>query len=1427
MSGSACSTCEHLSQAGAQDRAERATRRAVKGHKGKKLIMGNTYTTIARKVAAVLLAACLVLGMCPAIAQASDPYGTDVGTAPRSEGSQGMQLGTDVNIAVKGSLAAETTPARIVFRSPDALTDADRYLTTEAEGGSHIKGAADGLPYEYAWTRLVYDTATKTYAPEPADSPYRMARVTTAAPAGAGMRMTYDLKSDTYQIDTLYKYVLTVKDALGQSVVNEIDVFCGNEYIYGTITNGKGDKREADAQAASEPTVVDVTALRLWDSELVVSDLGPEGRAELYPYARGEVMDAAASVSLVSESATPEKPVFLTPPKVKLAIRLHDQSVEEGWPVRVLSIQEGRVVEVSEPDAKVEVDEGGWKVARVGVPGEDESGVEALGVFAVVFPPPGGDDDLVSVTSQAGMPHGIDGWGEASVPGGRVAPADDAAAYPIGTSVRYTFIPDAGYAFDFATLGTAPDGAQNPRVTSATEHVSLGANFVDLEVYRPASGDELFLTAYFKHVGSPTEPVDPDPGVPDPDEPDGPRDPLATHVVSAWAGPGGVISPAGEFLVRTGEDITFTVVPDAGFAPDEVLVNGKPAQLVRQPGGTYTLTLLSVRADMSVAVTFKESPGSQVTEEPYRVTVSSTGPGMAHPAGQIQVAPGAPFMVTLVPDEGCRLLKVTLNGADVTEDVAANLTYAIAQVRADARIEATFCDAAGSTDPVAPERTLITTRIERLHEAGTYGAVGGAIVPVRAVVGAGEQKRFEVRPCAGSYAVWAKMSWTDGAGVRQERALDLRELPLPSGATAPAGTILKPYLYVEVPAEASKVELTVAFDACERDPENPGGGEYIYPDDPVPAMQHEVAIEQVTEGGGQGGVVTAARNGQLIGAAPARVLMDHDGTLSLTAIPYGGYAARFEVVEGDLAERADSQGSVPSIGGIEGAHATPVSQSYAVRSDARVRVVFYETGGYTPPVPDAGNTLIRAVSAGPGEVAPAFAQVAKGAPAAAFALTPAEGCRITSVKLYDETAGKDASGKLPGVASSGGTIELPYLGDAAYALVVIFGKAGEGPDGPSVPEPDKVTLTAKVGRDMAQYTGEGTVAIEGSDAVDAAGDPVVSLAPGERATVVFMPGANSTLRCVTISYGAGAPQEVSVLGHRLTITAGDADIVVRAYFEHGTFIEHVDLDITYGQNLTPEECGWELTAAPADKVPYGDAITVSVLPVEGSERASDYKLTSLTVAGVEYLGALGRASDARAASSPERIWGSFLYPSVTEDTHVQATFAYDPPKGPDEPDGPDDPDKPDGPDDPDTPIIPDGRTITIHAVSEGHGTISPSGDVRVRAGQAASFTLRPEVGYQPVSVSITDSRGTRTRAQTTSQLTVTSNEDATVVVRFAPQAYPGPNDTASRVVRRLQALAKTGDAQAAAALGLTAIACGAAGVLYLAAARRKRKAEEE
>lgn len=1426
--------------------------------------MGDTVKMAARRVWGALLAAVLVLGMVPQAALAADEYGTHVGGAARAELAEGGTLGTDVGVAVRGNLAVETTPARIVFRSPDALTDADRFLVSTVEGGVRITGAASGLPYTYTWSRQAYDTATGQYADEPAGSPYQMNRVTTAEPTDAGMSMTYDLKSDTYKVDTLYRYTLTVTDGSGAVATNQIEVFCGNEYIYGTITNGKGDKREGAQAADDETTVVDVTAMRLWDSELVVTELGAEGRSELYPHAQGNIMDAAVNVALVSESATPTKPVFIVPPKVKLAFRLHDQSIEEGWPVKVLAIQGGRVVTVSEPDAVVEVDAGGWKVARVGISDVDESGVDALGVFAVTYPPAGGDDDIVAVTSQVGVPVGIDGFGE-GVAGGRVAPADDAVPYAIGSQVRYTMTPDEGFAFDFATLGTDPDGAKNPRVSASTAGASAGMNFVDLTVTRPASGDALFLTAYFKHAGSPTPPVDPDPDVPDPDVPDVPDDPMRTFTVQATAGAGGSISPDGTFLVRIGEDITFTVVPEDGFASDAVVVNGREVALERQPGGTYTFTVSNVQSDLRVHATFKESPGSHVTERPIAITVGSSGPGLAHPDGASEVARGGSFTVTLVPDAGCRLLKLTRDGRDVTSEVAANLTYRIDDVQAATRIQATFSDAAGATDPIVPDSALITTRVELLGEVGATGAaIGGHVEPFRAQVGLGEVQRFVVKPQNGSYAAWAKMSWTGSDGSMQERTLDLRELALPTGGTAPEGSVLKPYLYVDVPAEAEQVLLTVAFDDCTRDPANPGDENYVYPDQPLPAMQHAVDIEVVCEDG-VGGIVTAARDGELLGEAPSRVMMEHDGLLTLCAIPYGGYAVSFEVDDADaLVEQTDAQGGAPALGGITGAAGTPVPKSWLVRADAHVRVVFTKQGDFTPPVPDAGTTLIQTLTAGSGAITPAFASVAKGGPAAAFTIAPEAGWHIASLVLYDQTTGADASAYLPGVATAGGTIELPYLGERAYLLVATFGKDGQSGEGPSAPvDPDDpaadaIELTAKVGRDLAQYSGEGSVTIEGSDATDAAGNPTVRLKTGQSALVRFMPGANSMLAYVTIASGGGEPREVSVLGSSLQVTAGDADLVVTAYFKYGTFIDRTDFAITYEQNLSPEECGWQLTASPAEKVGYGDAVRVSVLPVEGSERARDYKLVSLTVNGVERAGSLA-APGARTADSTGRIWGSFLYPNVTEDTHAVATFAYDPQTGPDVPDVPDDPNKPSDPDNPDNPNKPDdpnnpddpndpnnpgnsgnpsgpngngggngngnGVTyVTVRASSAGNGTIEPSGEMRVVAGTAQPFTLKPAVGFQPVAVKIITSEGERTVAQTTTQFTLTVTGDTEVVAYFATQAYPGPNDAASRAIRRLTSLAQTGDVQAAAALALVAVACAAGGFALIS--RRRKRADE-
>ncbi len=1423
--------------------------------------MGSTLRELARKAAAVLLAACLVAGLTPATGLASapsEPYGTRVGDmAQTSTPGDHVRTGTDVNIAVKGNLSLETSPALTIFDWPEQLEGDDRFLVSQAKGGVKIKDSEDGLPYTYTWSRQVWDAPTKTFIDEAPNDPYKMSGVVEATLTTDGMQMRYDLTRDAYRMNTLYRYTVSITDAAGNTCENQVEVFCGNEYIYGTITNGKPGNRDAvqtsadlaadevqepsaadtDAQAIEvDPTIVDVTAMRLFDSELVVSELGAEMRSMLLTYAEGQVMDSATNVSLVSERATADKPVFITPPMVKLAFRLHDQSIDEGWPVRVLAIQDGRVVTVTDTDATVEVDADGYKVARVGTLGDDGSGVDTLGVFAVTYPPRGGAQDQVLLTSQAGIPAGIDGFGEASTPGGRIAPADTDTLYAAGTLVRYTFLPDDGYAFDFATLGTDPDGAKNPRVTSDTEHAELGANFLDLEVYRPHVADHLYVTAYFKHVRTPPAPVDPD----NPDVPT-PTDPLKTYTIVAGAATGGAISPSGTFLVRCGEDVTFTVIPDANFAPDSVTVNGYPVALTKHAAGYYTFTMHNVQSNAQVWATFKASPGSQVTEDPLEIEVVSVGPGLAHPAGVTCIARGESLTVTLVPDAGCRLLSLTLDGRDVMAEVAANLTYTIEDVQANKRLQATFSDAAGNTDPVIPERALIETEALFAQQTNSQGVpVAGYIEPYRAQVALGDAWRFTIKPANGSYAASAQLIWTDEAGMLHEEELTMRTLPLPDGVSAPAGSVMKPYSYVDVQAQADRMLLRVIFDACESDPTNPGGDNYVYPDTPLPAMQHTVQIK--IAGDMPGGIVTASRNDQALGAAPSYIKVNHDGTVSVCAIPYGGYEAHISVDDVSmLVDGASNQTGVPPIADPGDASGTPLAKTYTVKGDGCITITFTRTGGYTPPVPDPGCSLYHALSIGKGSVAPGFASVAEGAPAATFTVTPDKGYQISSIALYDQTSGADVTDRLGVWDASGAAISLGYAGEHAFVLTVTFAKIGEGAEGPSDPgntgqDPDAptCTLTARVGHDMDQYTGEGTVAIRGSDATDSAGNPTVALKAGQTATIEFAPGENSTLAYVTIAFGGGAAREVSVLGSTLTLTATGDDMLVTAYFKYGTFIEHIDLNVTFEQNLTPDECGWKLSGTPTDKVPYGDSLVVSVDPIEGSQKSADYELTSLTVNGVECAPSLSSGT----TRSAEYVGGSYIYPNIIEDTHVVATFTYVNHEGPDDPSKPDDPDDPSGPGDPDdpddpnnpgTPSGPDDPSVaylTVSASSSGNGTIAPAGDTRVVKGRAISFTLAPDAGFQPVSVTITDSRGTRTVSQRSTQLLMTVSEDTRVVANFATQAYPGATDTLSRAIRHLQSLAKTGDLQPIVAVGLVGIACAAAGVALIVATRRRKREEQ-
>ena len=90
--------------------------------------------------------------------------------------------------------------------------------------------------------------------------------------------------------------------------------------------------------------------------------------------------------------------------------------------------------------------------------------------------------------------------------------------------------------------------------------------------------------------------------------------PISVHgplfTITATAGPGGKISPDGSVKVTSGNDQTFTFIPDAGKAVDTLTVDGKQVSLT---GMTYTFT--KVTANHTIAVTFKNVPGNGTDSE--------------------------------------------------------------------------------------------------------------------------------------------------------------------------------------------------------------------------------------------------------------------------------------------------------------------------------------------------------------------------------------------------------------------------------------------------------------------------------------------------------------------------------------------------------------------------------------------------------------------------------------------------------------------------------------------------------------------------------------------------------------------------------------------------------------------------------------------
>lgn len=384
------------------------------------------------------------------------------------------------------------------------------------------------------------------------------------------------------------------------------------------------------------------------------------------------------------------------------------------------------------------------------------------------------------------------------------------------------------------------------------------------------------------------------------------------------------------------------------------------------------------------------------------------------------------------------------------------------------------------------------------------------------------------------------------------------------------------------------------------------------------------------------------------------------------------------------------------------------------------------------------------------------------------------------------------------------------------------------PDDPYKPidpdDPDGPKRGFIVRAEVAQ--GCGQVAIEGAEEADEAGQwAYARVAPAGSAAVSFLPGEvdgqTYVLDRVTIETRDIPELELSVLNLRYVLPSVTSDATIRAYFREGSYLPRTQLDITYatvdaatGATLTEQECGWAFTE-PAEKVFYGNPLAV-VLAVSDEGKAQGWELASLTFNGEEV-----RAGSARTASSV-----SYLKDYITQETHVQAAFKkkVDPEEpGGNEPGGNEPGGNEPGGDsnEPGTPG--DGTLVTVTASSEGHGTIAPSGTLRVPVGTRLAFTLTPDAAYRPALITVTDEAGTRRILSSSTTYTLKVTSDTEVRAAFAAQLVPD-NSPASRIIRRLQSLAQTGDLNLPIALALTAAASAGAGVAILV---RRRCRDEE
>jgi beta propeller repeat protein len=198
-----------------------------------------------------------------------------------------------------------------------------------------------------------------------------------------------------------------------------------------------------------------------------------------------------------------------------------------------------------------------------------------------------------------------------------------------------------------------------------------------------------------------------------------------TYAITATAGAGGKISPAGVTTLNAGGSQTYTITPNAGYSIADVMV-GPTGGTLSSVGAVSSYPISNITANMTIAATFAPNPT-------YTITASAGSNGSISPNGAVSVLGGTNKKFTITPDAGYRMYELFIDG--VKQEYPRN-PYTFTNVQAAHTIDVTF---------VLDVYNIIVTAAT----GGSVTVMGTAITPTLPVtVNGGESSTITVNPGA-------------------------------------------------------------------------------------------------------------------------------------------------------------------------------------------------------------------------------------------------------------------------------------------------------------------------------------------------------------------------------------------------------------------------------------------------------------------------------------------------------------------------------------------------------------------------------------------------------------------------------------------------------------------------------------------------------